>query len=517
MNLTGNNLHFRRQRVPNNTYRILVLLLVLVSSLFVVRGVYVTQEIRSPFLPTEVPTRTASSYADEGETHFIAGNLNQSILAYQQAIKLDANNTDLMAKLIRIQVYSSAMMSTDAEKRTRLEEALKNSEVAIKLNPESASAYAARALTLDWLANESLVGDKWQDYLTEASQDAVRARQYDNKNVLAMAYYAEILLDQQQLSQAQQLIELALSSEEKTMDIYRVNGLVMETLGQYGAAIKQYEKATQYTPNFTYLYQKMGVNYRQLKRYDEALEMFQKAARINEQLNVKDPIPYISIANTYSQTGDFFAAALNVRKALSFDPSSPSSYANLGMVYFKSRNYEGSIDALQCAVRGCNAELSCSVRKCDDTVDPEVTITGMPLSDTTLVYYYTYASALAGMSRSYNDFCQRANEIMAEIRAKYSNDPTTISIISSSEDICRESSNASKVTATATNTLSPAQATSRALTPSTPSPTVSSVQKTATAAAKDLATTAITKPASTASPTVTPTPVSSDTPISTGN
>jgi tetratricopeptide (TPR) repeat protein len=498
MNLTGNNLHFRRQRVPNNTYRILALLIILVSSLFVIRAIYVTREIRSPFLPTAVPTRTASSYADEGETHFTAGNLNQSILAYQQAIKLDSNNTGLMAKLIRIQVYSSAMMATDAEKRTRLNEALQNADAAVKMDPESAPAYAARALTLDWLANESLVGDQWENYLTEASQDAVRARQYDNKNVLAMAYYAEILLDQQQLSQAQQLIELALSSEEKTMDIYRVNGLVMETLGQYGAAIKQYEKATQYTPNFTYLYQKMGVNYRQLKRYDQAMEMFQKAARINEQLNVQDPIPYISIANTYSQTGDFFAAALNVRKALSFDPSSPSTYANLGMVYFKSRNYEGAIDALQCAVRGCNPELSCTVRKCDDTVDPEVTITGMPLSDTTLVYYYTYASALAGMSRSYNDFCQRANEIMAEIRAKYSDDPTTISIISSSEEICRESANASRVTATVTSTLPPAQATARALTPGTPSPTISSIQKTATAAAKI-------KPTSTATPTVTPT------------
>jgi hypothetical protein len=171
------------------------------------------------------------------------------------------------------------------------------------------------------------------------------------------------------------------------------------------------------------------------------------------------------------------------------------------MVYFKSRNYEGAIDALQCAVKGCGAELSCSVRECDDTVDPAIKITGMPLSDTTVVYYYTYASALAGMSRSYNNFCQRANEVMAEIRAKFSADAVIMEIISPSEDICRGggSNFASATTATA--------ATGTVTTDTAGTDTAATVTATAasTAGAKSTATPRV-RPTATATPTLEPSP-----------
>jgi tetratricopeptide (TPR) repeat protein len=487
MNLSGNhNLHFRRQRPVNNTYRILGMLVALVSVLFIVRGFY-TKEIKSPFSPTEVPTRTSSSFAQEGETHFISGNLTEAIRAYKEAVRLDPQNVAMLAELARIQVYSSTLLTTDNDKRTRLEEAVASADQAVKIAPENSTAYAARAFALDWLANKNLVGDNWQDYLTNASQDAVRARQYDNANVLAMAYYAEILLDQQQLVQAQTLIQQALSSNEKTMDIYRINGTLMEMMGNYKAAIDEYKKALQITPNFTYLYIKIGVNYRQLRYYEDALDNYSKAAHINEQLGVQDPIPYLSLANTYTQTGDFFIAARNVKKALSFDPSNPSVYANLGMVYYKSRNYEGSIEALQCAVKGCNAETSCSVRQCDDTVDPAIPITGMSLSDSTVVYYYTYGSALAGMSRSYNDYCTRATEVLSEIRSKFGSDAVIMAIIQPSEEICASMANASASSPTPTGTLptSTPNPKSPASKSSTPRPTatktpVNSIAKTRT-------------------------------------
>ena len=71
---------------------------------------------------------------------------------------------------------------------------------------------------------------------------------------------------------------------------------------------------------------------------------------------MKDPAPYLSIARTYSQMGEYFAAARNAQKALEFEPDNPDLYGQLGIVYFKSRNYEGSIPALKCAIRGCEPE-----------------------------------------------------------------------------------------------------------------------------------------------------------------
>jgi len=127
---------------------------------------------------------------------------------------------------------------------------------------------------------------------------------------------------------------------------------------------------------------------------------------------------------------------LNVRRALDINPSSPDIYGQLGIVYFKARNYEGAIPALQCAVYGCDAELSCEVRQCDPEAGPGLTIEGMPLTSNTLVYYYTYGSVLAGMHRPINNYCEEAMKVMQEVRDAYGSDPTVIAIIEPSEAIC---------------------------------------------------------------------------------
>ena len=264
----------------------------------------------------------------------------------------------------------------------------------------------------------------------------MQALQLDNQNTLALAYYAEILLDQQKWNQANQYITQAIERDPTLMDVHRVNGIVMETFRDYNGAIKEYEKAAVITPNLTFLYISIGVNYRYLKQYDRALEYFDKAARIDAQLQIKDPIPYVAIGKTYSQTGDFLAASLNMRKAITYNPYSPDLYGQLGIVYFHARNYETAILALKCAVRGCTAQESCDLRQCDPASDPQVTVQGMPLSANTVVYYYTYGSVLTGMHTPTDDKCTEAVKVLAEVRAKYAADVDIMSIVQANEQVC---------------------------------------------------------------------------------
>jgi tetratricopeptide (TPR) repeat protein len=435
MNLTGKNISFRKLRPNSNPYRMVIWGGLLIAALFVLRGID-NREIKKPFLPTPVPTRISQSYALEGETHFVAGDLNKAIQAYVRALEVDPKNATLWAELARIQTYSSASITTDAQRRTRLEEALVSADKGVELAPDSSIAHAMRAFVLDWYANPVLVGDKAQELILQAEQEAVTALQLDNQNTLALAFYAEILIDQYKYIQAEQVARQALERDETLMDVHRVYGYVMENMMDYGEAINQYKKAVEITPNLTFLYISIGVNYRQLKQYQLALDYFAKAASINKQLSIEDPIPYLAIGKTYSQTGDFLAAAQNVRKALAFDPSNPDVYGSLGMVYFKSRNYEGAIEALKCAVRGCNPEESCKVSLCDSAADRPITIAGLPLSDTTVVYYYTYASALAGMHRPKTTNCDEALLILKDVRNNYSGEPVIMQIVEGSEQVC---------------------------------------------------------------------------------
>ena len=220
------------------------------------------------------------------------------------------------------------------------------------------------------------------------------------------------------------------------MDVYRVNAYVMETLGDYNLAISEYEKAIAIEPNFTFLYSRIGANYRRLAFdvavtqgeeaarpvYEQSLEYFDKVVRINEQLGVKDPIPHLSIARTYSQLGEFFSAALNAQTALEYEPTNADIYGQLGVIYFRSRNYEGSIYSLQCAIYGCSGEDSCigrGLERCFPNLgENPVTVQGLPISPNTIIYYYIYGSVQAALSRQSDNRCDKAYKAFDEVKAE---------------------------------------------------------------------------------------------------
>jgi tetratricopeptide (TPR) repeat protein len=431
--LFGREPTFRKSTPRSNPYRVLLWILLIVLGLVTVRSLN-TGEIRPLFLPTPTPTRTSNSYSLEGETHFMAGDLDKAIAAYQLAAGAEPDNAQLWAELARIQTYSSNLLTTDAEKLARLQDAQENINRAKELAPEDSTVRAIRAFVLDWSA--TLAGTQARTILAEAEQEAMYAITLDPANTLALAYCAEVLVDQQKWLQAQQYASQAARQNPNLMDVRRINAYVLESLGDYNAAITEYQAAVSINPNLTFLYISIGKVYRHLELYDNALEYFDKAANINEQLGVKDPIPYLAIANTYVQQGEFFIAARNDLKALRINPSSPDIYAQLGLVYYKGRNYESSIPAFECGILGCSAKQSCEVRECDDTVDPAVIVQGMPLSKSTVVYYFTYGSVLAGLHKEGDDYCVRALDILGQVKNGFSEDATIMGIVTAGEEIC---------------------------------------------------------------------------------
>lgn len=448
MNLTGKKITFHRK---GPTYfhpaRILFLLTLIFGLAFLARA-FDAGVIHRPFDPTPTPTRTNQSFILEGETNFRAGNLPAAIQAYKDAIALNPRDASLYAEMARIQVYSSASLSTDDQKAKRLKEAMESIDTAVELNPEDTNVHAIRAFVLDWNSNPVLAGENREALLTQAEQAAVRALQLDNTNTLALVYYAEVLIDSQKYTQAEQYIEQAINRDSGLMDVHRVRGQLWEINGNYLKAVEEYKKAIEIMPNLTFLYIYIGLNYRVLAAgdprspyYIDSLDYFAKAANINSTLGIKDPIPYLAIAKDYVQMGEAFVAARNGQKALEMDPTNPDVYGQLGIIYFMGKNYEGSIPALKCAIRGCTTTESCNARQCDPEVDPQIAIEGMPLSDTTVVYYYTYGSVLAGLSTKQSNSCPEARQVFNEVRSKYGANPDIMRIVQEGEKVCESVNN----------------------------------------------------------------------------
>ncbi|MFN8384074.1 MAG: tetratricopeptide repeat protein [Anaerolineales bacterium] len=448
-----------RRRDESSVYRMFLWVVLILGGIWLIRSVQVG-DVKPLFLPTATPTRFAKSYANEGDALFTAGKLEDvkdadgniispgAITAFREAAEVDPNNAKVWADLARIQTYSTALLVNQAEILARLDEAVASAEKAVTVNPDDSYSHAVHAFALDWSASYISDNRKRQELLTKSEQEAVRALQLDNSSALALSFYAEVLVDQQKWTQAQQYIDQALELDPSLMDVHRVHAYVLESLGEYALAIESYDRAIAITPNLTFLYLRAGAGYRRLafespneeiqtQLYEKSLGYFDRAASINKQLGVEDPVPYLSIARTYSQMGQFFIAIRNVQKTIEFQPDKAEFYGELGVLYHKNRNYETGILALKCAVRGCTAEESCPARGDCGSNDAPAEVKGLPLSSSTIYYYDIYASELAALSTTKNNHCDEALAVAREIESsEYVSDPNIAADVVVVRNIC---------------------------------------------------------------------------------
>jgi tetratricopeptide (TPR) repeat protein len=432
--ITGERPHFRPLKRRTNPYRLIILIGLIIGGIWILMGID-RGNIQPAFLPTATPTRTVNSFVMEAEALFEAGSLEGAITAYQQAVTIEPGNSQAWAELARIQAYSSSLLSTNEESYERLNQARSSVEEAAAIDPDNPNVQAIRSFVLDWYASNPLISpEERQSALNDAEAAAIRAIQLDNENALALAFLAEILVDQQKWSQAEETIKQAVALEANSMDIQRVYGYVLESLGQYRLAIEKYREAVNIHPNLTFLYIFIGRNFRSLEVHNRALEEFEKAAQINEQLGVKDPVPFVEIAKTYSRDGEFFAAALNAEKAIRINPNNPNTYGQLGSIYSRARNFEGAQPAFKCAVRGCTADEN---QVAQELLGTGVAVNGLPLTSGTVAFYYVqYGSVLAALSHPNQNYCPDALQVLNEVRTKYPEDETLNQIIDENIAIC---------------------------------------------------------------------------------
>ena len=425
MKLSGErNLFRRKPRSYNMVFLLLGLIMLAVlwaNSIF--QGL-ANDQIDYWFEATSTATRAPTSYLQEGIAAFEAGDLQAAIDALEDALQVDPDNVAVLTDLARIQTYSARLL-TPGQQVARLAEARANITRAVELDPLDSNAHAVQALALDWSASIAAENpDQRQNYLIDAGQSATRALQLDPSNVLALAYQAEVLIDQQQWVQAEQTAREALERDPNLMDTNRVYALVLESTGAYSAAIEYYKEAVRINPNLTFLYISIGQMYRQLLLYDEALDFFDQAAQINETLGIGDPLPYIAIAKTYSRDGQFFAAAINAERALAIDPQNPDVYGQLGIIRFRARNYEGAIPILQCAVEGCTSA---------ENVEFGTAVNSLPLAPGSLEYYLTYSSVLAAFG-----ICDIAEPLFIQVRNQFSEDAISMAVIAENQAIIND-------------------------------------------------------------------------------
>ena len=149
-------------------------------------------------------------------------------------------------------------------------------------------------------------------------------------------YYVKFFLGLSHLSinepiKALNYLEEALHLDPKDQDIpsiYSYMGISYKELQRYGEAIETLKKAEEYDRERTDVYNLMGFCYFKLKDHQKAIECFKNVL----QLNPGSAIDYANIASNYRDMGDRDKAIQYYKFALELDPTIDFARDNLQML-----------------------------------------------------------------------------------------------------------------------------------------------------------------------------------------
>lgn len=390
----------KRQQQPR-VWRYILLAAAIVFMLYINQVVLPT--VPPLFVNTPTPTTSPESFINQAQSLYQQGNLTEAITAYENAIAADPTNPNIYVELARLQVWKG-----------QYEEAITNTQNALLKNPNHPMAHAVQGWALGFLERYG-----------EAEVALNKAITLDPNSSLAHAYYAEILIDQGDISLVESAAEesrLALQLD-KSFESYRARGLVLMNTGleNMQEAIDSLRSAIAINKNFPDVHLYLGIAYKNMSDFDSAEEAFLSAYA----LDPKNATALTEISRAYFADGRYTQAAQYAEEAVRIQPENPRMHGDLGINYYKMEDYPKAIPALALAVKG-------------GTTEEGIEVEGLPLDyeQRIMSYYWYYGFALAK-----SNLCGEALPIFQQLLTEVSLDETAVYNANAGIEICQENLN----------------------------------------------------------------------------
>jgi tetratricopeptide (TPR) repeat protein len=296
----------------------------------------VRDTVQTQIAPAPTPTATpdlvsaqagCSSAAQQGQTE----------IAIQECKVLaegHPNDVDLYFRLTYMLVTTSSFGRDTA----RMNDALAYAEKTINANPEKPQGWAIRAMVLDWDGEPE-----------QALASALHAKALDDQFAPTYAFLGEIYHDLGQSDLGLSFLDQALKLDTSGIAvayIFRTEGLIYSSQGNYEDAIQPYQAALQNSPNEGYIAVELANNYSAMNEVDHAIQVL---AAVLEQ-NPTDTMALWALAGAYWRNGNAPKAGEYYQRCLEVDPNNVACLSYLGGLQFTDGDYATAIVNLQRAI-----------------------------------------------------------------------------------------------------------------------------------------------------------------------
>jgi tetratricopeptide (TPR) repeat protein len=268
----------------------------------------ITGGIETAVAPTPTPRPDPSQSLAAADGAWQSGAVEEALNAYREVLP------DVPNDVARHYFVAFGLIMDG-----RSAEAVEAAEATINANPFSADAWAIHAYAL-----------AENDETTEAIASGLQAVALEPDNARALAYLANAYYLNNQIELASQTVERALEADPESADAYFVSGqLNYFSRFEFAAAIRDYETALQYQPN--YLRARINIAYIQMSNTD--YEAARDTLLTVTELNPNNLDALFALSFLYlSGLGDANQALEPIQRCVTIDPQNRACLFYLGNV-----------------------------------------------------------------------------------------------------------------------------------------------------------------------------------------
>lgn len=287
----------------------------------------------APTTKRAASTPQAADLAERGQQELDAGNFDQALDHFTQALKLEPKNAELY--------YLRAITYTWLDD---YDKALADFDRAIQLDPKMAEVFYERGIAHLYLENYDL-----------AEKDFDQAVGLDVEYIDAYVGRAWLYYLTDEYDAARKDIAQALRLDQEVADIYHVRGLILLDTGEFDQAIADFSKAIELEPDSAAAFNRRGLAYHARGDLAKALEDFEQALKLEPDF----------IDATYNRglvnydRGAYQSAIADFTTVIKQYPDFGLAYLQRGAAYGEIKDYAKAIADVEQALQ---LELSASDR-----------------------------------------------------------------------------------------------------------------------------------------------------------